>query len=66
MLTVGIFLTPIPAIPDLYSEFGFIPGLPARVEETMLYTSVFSIVSYSAWVPLLLACVPLLSRGGWK
>ena len=35
-----LFLTPIPAIPGLYSEFGFIPGLripglPARVEETM-------------------------------
>ena len=43
MLTVGFFLTHIPAIPGLYSEFGFIPGLripglPARVEETMPLT----------------------------
>ena len=37
----GMFLTLIPAIPGLYSGFGFIPGLripglPVRVEETMV------------------------------
>ena len=31
-----LFMIPIPG---LYSEFGFIPGLPARVEETMIWTS---------------------------